>query len=215
MMSASDRMDRMYRYQRHVYDLTRRPYLLGRIELIENLSLSPGATALEIGCGTAWNLTRAAQQFRDARLYGFDISPEMLKTAQYNVDAAGCSKCVRLAIGNATTFNSQDLFGVSAFDRIFMSYTLSMIPEWSRVIWRAFEHVAPRGEIHIVDFGDFGELPAFARNGMRAWLERFDVTPPGTLEQELRRQNQNRGWKIDFSRPYRAYSQYAVISRPE
>lgn len=205
----------MYRYQRHFYDLTRRPYLLGRIQLIENLGLSPGATALEIGCGTAWNLTRAAKQFPVARLYGFDVSPEMLKTAQNNVDAAGCSGRIRLAVGDATTFNGQELFGVSAFDRVFMSYTLSMIPEWPRVIWRAFEHVAPRGEIHIVDFGDFGDLPAFARNGMRAWLDRFDVTPRETLEHELHRQNLDSGWKISLSRPYRGYSQYAVISRPE
>jgi S-adenosylmethionine-diacylgycerolhomoserine-N-methlytransferase len=31
------RMDRVYRPQRHVYDLTRRPYLLGRDRLIAGL----------------------------------------------------------------------------------------------------------------------------------------------------------------------------------
>jgi S-adenosylmethionine-diacylgycerolhomoserine-N-methlytransferase len=208
-------MDRIYRHQRHIYDLTRRPYLLGRIELIENLQLPPDATALEIGCGTAWNLTRAARIFPHARLYGFDVSPEMLKTAQTNVDASGFQARVRVAIGDATTFNGHDLFGVSTFDRVFMSYTLSMIPEWSRVIRNAFEHVAPGGEIHIVDFGDFGELPLLVRKGMRAWLDRFDVTPRDTLEREVRRQSVGRDWQIKVSRPYRGYSQYFVISRPE
>ena len=49
---AATRMDRMYRPQRYIYDLTRKPYLLGRDRLIAGLAAPDGGTILEIGCGT-------------------------------------------------------------------------------------------------------------------------------------------------------------------
>ncbi len=48
-----ERMDRHYRYQRFIYDLTRTHYLIGRKHLIGDLASGPGETVLEIGCGTA------------------------------------------------------------------------------------------------------------------------------------------------------------------
>ena len=45
-------MDGVYRYQRHIYDLTRKYYLLGRDRLIADLAVPDGGTVLEIGCGT-------------------------------------------------------------------------------------------------------------------------------------------------------------------
>ena len=215
MSSAADQMDRMYRYQRYIYDITRRPYLLGRTQLIEELEPVPGQSILEIGCGTAWNLVRAASAYPETRVFGFDVSPVMLETANRNILAAGFSTRIKTAQADATAFDGLQLFGVPTFDRIFMSYTLSMIPDWPRVIWRAFEHVAPGGEIHIVDFGTFDGLPPVARSALRAWLDKFDVTPRITLEQELRRQNLNRGWRLEFAHPYRGYSQTAKITRPK
>ncbi len=56
--SDAERMDRHYRYQRFIYDLTRTHYLIGRKHLIADLNPAPGQTVLEIGCGTAWNLIK-------------------------------------------------------------------------------------------------------------------------------------------------------------
>ena len=74
-------MDRMYRFQRHFYDASRRYYLLDRDRLLDRLAPSPGGSILEIGCGTGRNLIGAARRYPDARLFGVDISQEMLKTA--------------------------------------------------------------------------------------------------------------------------------------
>src|ERR1700734_3818451 len=60
---ATDRMNRMYRRQRHIYDGTRRYYLLGRDQLIANLKPEAGANVLEIGCGTGRNLVLAGRLF--------------------------------------------------------------------------------------------------------------------------------------------------------
>src|SRR5262245_52345412 len=75
-------MDRIYRRQRHVYDFTRKYYLLGRDDLIERLAPPPDGRVLEIGCGTARNLIAAARRWPQARFYGIDISGEMLVTAR-------------------------------------------------------------------------------------------------------------------------------------
>src|SRR6202000_2775558 len=80
-VEATDRMNRMYRWQRHIYDGTRRYYLLGRDQMIATPRPSPGASILEIGCGTGRNLILAAQRYPDARLFGVDVSTEMLTSA--------------------------------------------------------------------------------------------------------------------------------------
>ena len=59
-VEATRRMNRMYRRQRHIYDGTRRYYLLGRDQLISELRPDAGASVLEIGCGTGRNLVLAA-----------------------------------------------------------------------------------------------------------------------------------------------------------
>ena len=58
-IDAASLMDRMYRRQRHIYDLTRKFYLLGRDQMIDRLGPPADARVLEIGCGTGRNLIRA------------------------------------------------------------------------------------------------------------------------------------------------------------
>ena len=59
-------MDSVYRSQRHIYDVTRKYYLLGRDRMIENLAPHDGANVLEVGCGTGRNLILAAQKYPNA-----------------------------------------------------------------------------------------------------------------------------------------------------
>src|SRR4051794_19481287 len=107
-------MDRMYRRQRHIYDLSRKFYLLGRDEAIARLRPAPGDKVLEIGCGTGRNLIRAARAYPQARLVGLDVSREMLATAAASTAAAGLASRISLAQADATAFDAQDLFGCSS-----------------------------------------------------------------------------------------------------
>ena len=109
---AAAGMDRMYRHQRRIYDASRAFYLLGRDELIEGLDATPGTTVLEIACGTARNLIKVAERYPGARLYGLDISVEMLLTARQSIAKRGLKSRIALAAGDATTFQSGQLFDV-------------------------------------------------------------------------------------------------------
>ena len=203
---ASAAMDRMYRRQRHIYDLTRKFYLLGRDQLIEALQPPPGGTVLEIACGTGRNLIRAARAYPDARLFGLDLSEEMLATARAHVAAAGLAGRIALARGDATSFDPQTLFGAAAFDRVFISYALSMIPAWREAVAEALAHLTPGGALHLVDFGDQGELPRPFRAALAAWLARFEVTPRVGLEPALTELADACGLGVKFRPLYRRYA---------
>src|SRR6266446_3210210 len=178
-------MDRLYRRQRHLYDVTRKYYLLGRDRLIERLSPPAGSRVLEIGCGTARNLVVAARTYPDVHFFGIDISTEMLETARRTVERDGLAPYIRLARADATTFDPALLFGVPGFSRIFVSYSLSMMTGWRAVLARALGWLAPGGELHIVDFGGQERLPGWFRTGLRGWLGLFHVRPRDELEAEL------------------------------
>ena len=205
------RMDRMYRRQRYVYDLTRRYYLLGRKDLIEGLRPPAGGSILEVGCGTASNLIAAAKLYPTARLYGFDISREMLATAGQSVASRGLAGRTKLTEGDATAFDCQVLFGEPVFDQIFTSYTLSMIPNWPAVLDEMARHLAPGGSIHIVDFGDCAGLPRLAKTALYGWLGKFDVSPRQNLHAIVSTACDRARLQMKYQSLFGGYAQIAIL----
>jgi S-adenosylmethionine-diacylgycerolhomoserine-N-methlytransferase len=213
-VSSTELMNRTYRHQRHIYDFTRKYFLLGRDRLLDDLAPCDGDAILEIGCGTGRNLAVAAARYPTARLFGIDVSTEMLSSASASIARAGLAPQVRLAHADATCFDPQPLFGIARFDRIFVSYSLSMIPQWEAVIDHALSVLGPGGELHIVDFGGQRRLPGVLRTLLRRWLAVFHVTPRDDLEAALRTRAQARNALLIFARPFRDYAQYAVLRLP-
>ena len=209
---SADLMDRLYRHQRHIYDLTRKYYLLGRDRLIARLRPTRGMHVLEIGSGTARNLVHAARAHPDIDLFGIDISHEMLETARQAVVREQLTAHIQLARADATRFDPALLFGVPGFSRIFISYSLSMIPGWRAVLDQAAACLLPDGELHIVDFGRQERLPAWFKAALRRWLALFHVQPRDDLEVELARLAARHGFTCAIERPYGGYAQHAVLS---
>ncbi|KJS12281.1 MAG: methyltransferase [Hoeflea sp. BRH_c9] len=207
-------MDGIYRHQRHIYDLTRRYYLLGRNDLIAALKPPSGGTVLEIGCGTARNLILTARRYPEAQLFGIDISAEMLKSADAMVSKSGLSGRIKLAQGDATGFDAGPLLGVARFDRVFFSYSLSMIPGWEAALRQAIEAVAPGGELHVVDFGQQSALPGWFGKALKAWLARFHVTPRANLGDAMATLAQEHHGELSFATIYRDYARIGVIRLP-
>jgi S-adenosylmethionine-diacylgycerolhomoserine-N-methlytransferase len=211
---SEELMDRIYRHQRHVYDATRKFYLLGRDRLIAGLRPQDHDHVLEIGCGTARNLISAARRYPTARLHGIDVSSEMLVTAERAVRRAGLGRRIRLAQADAASFNAQALFGVARFQRVFASYSLSMIPPWREALGHAIGMVAPGGQFHVVDFGEQSRLPGAFRLVLRRWLAAFHVTPRSELETVLRQHARTLGATLRCERPHRDYARYAILALP-
>jgi S-adenosylmethionine-diacylgycerolhomoserine-N-methlytransferase len=207
-------MDRIYRHQRHIYDITRKYYLLGRDELIASLDAPAGTRVLEIGCGTGRNLILAAQRYRAAKFFGLDISAEMLATGRANLKRAGMDGRIELARADATDFDPVVLFGVDKFDRVFISYSLSMIPDWRGALGEALDHVAPGGKLAIVDFGQQENLPGWFRSVLHAWLRQFHVTPREELSRAIAAEAIRRGYRWQVRPLYRGYAWIGTIDAP-
>jgi S-adenosylmethionine-diacylgycerolhomoserine-N-methlytransferase len=205
-VSHKSSMDKMYRVQRHFYDVTRAYYLLGRDRLIDMLDPPASGTVLEIGCGTGRNIIMASQRFPHARFFGIDISDEMLKSATAALAKSPKVGSVRLAQADALTFNPATTFGQDRFDRIYFSYTLSMIPDWQGAIRKAMDLLSPIGELHIVDFGQCEQLPGFVRTVMGNWLSRFHVTPRRTIREFISHAALVDGKTIAFNHSHRGYA---------
>ncbi|HBM88474.1 MAG: methyltransferase domain-containing protein [Parvibaculaceae bacterium] len=181
MNATSALMDSIYRHQRHFYDFTRKYYLLGRDRLIAELAPPEGGIVLEIGCGTGRNLIKAAKRYPHALFYGLDISAEMLMTAHTEIKRAGLEDRVKVAQADAADFDAAALFNRAAFDRVFFSYSLSMIPDWEGALARGYAVTAEGGRLVIVDFGEQKRLPRWFRRLLTWWLTLFHVAPRAEL----------------------------------
>jgi S-adenosylmethionine-diacylgycerolhomoserine-N-methlytransferase len=213
MGDAAALMDRMYRHQRHVYDFSRKYYLFGRDEAITRLKPQPGDTVLEIACGTGRNLIKAARTYPDARFFGLDVSREMLDTAAASIARAGLASRIAIALGDATAFDPQALFGRAGFDRVLISYALSMIPSWRAALGQALDVVAPGGSLHLVDFGDCSGLPGPFKAALRRWLAAFEVKPRDDLAEALAALSASRGLTSATEPRRRGYAALGVARR--
>ena len=128
--------------------------------------------------------------------------------------AAGLCDRITVGRGDATAFDAQALFGRTHFDRVFVSYALSMIPPWRQALAPALDAVAPGGRLHVVDFGQLDGWPRWCKAALFGWLAQFTVHPRADLEQALREAAAAKGATLDFKRLYRGYFDYAVLARP-
>ena len=209
----AEKMDRMYQWTRHVYDQTRRYYLLGRDRMLDRVTDRPPGRVLEVGCGTARNLRVLARKAPRHALYGIDASLAMLATAREALDRDEHAGEITLRQGLAEELDPEADFGVEdPFDVIFFSYTLSMIPAWPRALGRALAHLAPDGRLYVVDFWDQADLPVWVAPTLQRWLAVFDVVPRLDLLRILR-MLADRGWVSCSIKPVaRRYAYLATVA---
>lgn len=175
MIEHAEKMDQIYRYQRYIYDFTRKYFLLGRDTLLDRLSIQPHQRVLEMGCGTGRNLLKLSRRYSYTHFYGVDASQEMLNVAQSKLKSISHSQLI-LKQGLAEELNYAKTFNLEQpFDCIFFSYTLSMIPNWKQSIDAALQNLKAGGELYIVDFYDQSKLPCWFHKILNRWLDLFSV----------------------------------------
>jgi S-adenosylmethionine-diacylgycerolhomoserine-N-methlytransferase len=176
ILNQAEAMDRMYRVTRHVYDLSRKYYLLGRDRLLREMDLRPADRVLEVGCGTARNLVKLARLHPSTRLYGLDASAQMLETAQQQVRSSRLADQIVLRQCLAEDLHFERTFGLAEpFDAIFFSYSLSMIPTWQQALHASLGSLKPGQSFYIVDFWDQAGLPGWFQDLLKGWLKLFHV----------------------------------------
>jgi len=163
-------LNQSYRFTKHVYDLSRKYYLFGRDKVIDELATERWNTLVEIGPGTGRNIKKLMQRRPNARYGGVEPCDEMLDHARTRLPT------VQMVQGFAETTDYRDMLG-EPIDRILFSYCLSMVTDVGEALDRAYDALAPGGEVVVVDFADLSGLPALGSLGLRTWLKWFHVTP--------------------------------------
>ena len=117
--------------------------------------------------------------------------------------------------GDAEEFDAKSCFSISGFDRVYLSYCLSMIPDWRRALDQALHQVGEDGELHIVDFGQMAWWPAFARRWFGAWLSKFCVSPRADLLTVAKNLALKHGVSVSFDEIGGGYAWLIVLKRLE
>ncbi len=183
---SNSAVQRFYRYHAAVYDSTRWMILHGRRRAVERLELAPGASVLEIGCGTGlnFNLLQERLDRANGRLVGLDFSSDMLERAARRAQSRGWSN-VELIHADATQLDLG-----RRFDGILFAYSLTMIPDWGAALDRAAAHLNPDGRLVVLDFGPFQNWGPLAPL-MRGWLRANHVETLGGYVEGLRARFRN------------------------
>lgn len=146
--SHAANLQAFYAPQAAHYDAFRARLLAGRDELVERLvdRLPPdGATVVELGGGTGQNLDFFGDRL--ARLGSVtlvDLCPALL--AQARIRTAGRDN-VHIVEADATRWQPP-----APVDCVYLSYALTMIPDWSAALDNAFAMLKPGGLLGVVDF---------------------------------------------------------------
>ena len=161
-----ERLEAFYRPQAQAYDRFRERLLHGRREMIALLAPPSGSRVVELGGGTGRNL-----EYFGARISSFaavelvDLCPALLEQARLR-----CWRWsnVNVICADATTWRPR-----VPVDCVYLSYALTMIPDWQAAIANALAMLKPGGTLAVVDFyvAAADPPPGLARHSAPArWL---------------------------------------------
>jgi SAM-dependent methyltransferase len=130
--------------------------------LVAQAGIEPGATVLEIGCGTGNVLLLAARAVPGATFVGLDPDPAVLGAARRKARRAGVA--LRLDHGYADRLPYPD----GSVDRVLSSFMLHHLPadQQREALQEVRRVLAPGGRLHLLDID--GSPPSRAGRLLRA-----------------------------------------------
>ena len=150
-----------YRKKAKHYDITSRfypvpgyPQRAQRARALQALGLRPGASVVEIACGTGLNFSRIEQVIGpEGRIVGVDLTDAMLAQAQQRIETNRWSN-ISLVQADAAEFEFP-----TDVDAILSTYALSQVPECGHVIARGAAALSRGGRWVVLDLKAPGNVP--------------------------------------------------------
>jgi demethylmenaquinone methyltransferase/2-methoxy-6-polyprenyl-1,4-benzoquinol methylase len=151
--TTRERLIETYRKKAKHYDVTSRlypvpgyPQRAQRLRAVRALGLRPGASVVDMACGTGLNFSLVEQAIGpDGRIVGVDLTDAMLTQAQHRIEDNGWSN-VTLVQADAATFDFP-----AEVDAILSTYALTQVPECGDVIARGAAALSHGGRWAVLD----------------------------------------------------------------
>lgn len=159
--SHAERLEGFYAPQAERYDAFRARLLHGREDLIAALEIPDGAQVAELGCGTGSNLALLRPQ-RLGQVHLVDLCPSLLAQARRRAEGRS-----NVAVVEADVTHWRP---ARPLDRVFLSYSLTMMPDWRAVLDNAHAMLAPGGRLGVVDFHLPGGGASLGNRLWQAWF---------------------------------------------
>ena len=155
------RLIETYRKKAKHYDLTSRlypvpgyPQQAQRVRAVQALGLRPGASVVDIACGTGLNFSLIEQAIGPAgRVVGVDLTDAMLTQAQQRIETNGWSN-ITLVQSDAAAFDFP-----TDVDAILSTYALTQVPECGDVVARGAAALSHGGRWAVLDLKAPDKVP--------------------------------------------------------
>lgn len=171
LTSHAERLQAFYAPQADRYDAFRERLLSGRQDLMRMLHPVPREFLVELGAGTGRNLEFIGPALSGLRQVDLvDLCPALLERAQTRYQQRSN---VRVIHADATSYSPDE-----PADCVYLSYALTMIPDWRAALDNAIRMLRPGGRLGVVDFyvssaqAEHGMVthPAALRRFCRYWF---------------------------------------------
>ena len=162
-------------------------------------TIQPGETVLDLGSGGGIDVLLSAKRVGPrGKVYGLDMTDEMLALARENQQKAGVTNVEFLA-GDIEDIPLPE----SSVDLIISNCVINLSPDKDRVLKEAFRVLKPGGRLAVSDIVVRGSMPEEVRHSVELWAG----CVAGALEEsDYRRKLQQAGFEQVSIEPTRIYS---------
>ncbi len=129
--------------------------------------IAPGSALLDFGCGAGFDLFVAAKLVGEkGRLYGVDLTEEMVQRAKENLALAGVKNCeVRKVDAEAIPYDDH------SFDVVISNGVINLSPNKETTFKELHRVLRPGGRLQFADVVLENDLPAGLAQSAEAWSQ--------------------------------------------
>lgn len=140
-------------------------FSLGCGDPISLAALQPGQTVLDLGSGGGLDCILAAQKVGETgRVFGVDMTPEMLEKARANIKRLGLEN-VEFRQGYLESLP----LGDESIDVVISNCVINLSPDKPQVFREIFRVLKPGGRVAVSDIVTDGPLPEAVKSSLSGW----------------------------------------------